>query len=184
MPELTQELLIKLLDYNPDTGVFIWKPRAKKHFKTARACKMWNTRFAGKQAGCKSQKGNRTYLVIGIFYVLYHAHTLAWIITTGKKPVYEIDHENGDGLANWFANLRDVPHVENSRNMKLKKSNTSGANGVYWNEERKKHEAYIHVDKKKINLGRYAKKKDAIAAREAADIKYGFHPNHGSRRPL
>jgi len=35
------------------------------------------------------------------------------------------------------------------------------------------------VDGKTIHLGRFDKFEDAVAARKAADIKYGFHPNHG-----
>jgi hypothetical protein len=37
------------------------------------------------------------------------------------------------------------------------------------------------VHGKNINLGRFKDIDDAIAAREAANKEYNFHPNHGNR---
>ncbi len=183
MTELTKELLIELLDYNADTGIFIWKRRDGKHFKTDRACKIWNTRFAGKKAGCKSEKRkDKFYIVIGVKARLYHAHRLAWLYVTGSWPDNENDHDNGDGLFNAFSNLRDVKHIKNSRNLKLKKTNTTGVNGVYFNKQRSKYEAYIHVSGKKLNLGRFDALEEAKSARSIADIKHGFHKSHGTVR--
>ena len=182
MTELTQELLIELLHYDQATGIFTWKRRDVKHFKTPRSHKMWNSRFAEKQTGCVSDKNGRNYLVICVLNTNYLAHRLAWIIATGKPPIYEIDHVNGDGCANWFANLRDVPHLENTRNSRLCSNNSSGINGAWWDKNRGKYLAYINIEGKRIHLGRHFDIEDAKNARADADIKYRFHKNHGSPR--
>ncbi len=57
--------------------------------------------------------------------------------------------------------------------------NTSGVMGVYWVKRLSRWEARISIDNKEIPLGTHAHKSDAIAARKAAEVKYGFHPNHG-----
>jgi hypothetical protein len=48
-----------------------------------------------------------------------------------------------------------------------------GANGI------KNGRARIWKNKKYKHLGYFTKFKDAVAARKAAEQKYGFHPNHG-----
>lgn len=46
---------------------------------------------------------------------------------------------------------------------------------VSWNKQKLKWDAYIMKDRKKINLGRFEKKEDAILAREQGELKYyGF----------
>jgi hypothetical protein len=55
---------------------------------------------------------------------------------------------------------------------KLHKGNKSGHKGVRWNEARQKWTAHIGFKGKQISLGYYTNKKDAIAARQAAEDKY------------
>lgn len=54
-------------------------------------------------------------------------------------------------------------------------NNTSGVKGVSWNKEKHKWDAYINVNKKRIYLGRFSFKEDAIAARKHAEEIY-FKP--------
>ena len=78
-----------------------------------------------------------------------------------------------------FSNLRQVTRVENLRNQKRYSNNTSGAVGVYWHKREKKWEAGIRVKGKYIFLGYFDDKEEAVAAREKAERRYGFHLNHG-----
>ncbi|TPE70688.1 AP2 domain-containing protein [Halalkalibacterium halodurans] len=55
---------------------------------------------------------------------------------------------------------------------KIQKNNTSGAKGVSYSRTLNKWVAYININKRKINLGAYAKKEDAIKARLDAEEKY------------
>ena len=51
-------------------------------------------------------------------------------------------------------------------------ANTSGHKGVSWDKSRNKWYAYITVNYKLINLGRFSILEDAIEARKKAEIKY------------
>jgi hypothetical protein len=55
------------------------------------------------------------------------------------------------------------------------KNNTSGHKGVYWCKSQGVWKAYINVQKKAINLGRYHDIREAIKAREEAEKQY-FQP--------
>lgn len=54
----------------------------------------------------------------------------------------------------------------------VKKNNTSGITGVCWSTTKQRWKAEIQVDKKKINLGSFIDKNDAIKARREAEQKY------------
>jgi hypothetical protein len=157
------------LDYDPETGVFLWRycddmPRR------------WNTRYAGTVAGVDVGNGYRR---IGIGGKMHGAHRLAWLIVTGEWPDAEIDHINGDRSDNRIANLREVSCTENGRNKAMPKNNTSGVIGVGWDSGAGKWRAAIGVAGRNIFLGLFTDIASAIAARKAAEIAYGFHPNHG-----
>ena len=51
----------------------------------------------------------------------------------------------------------------------VRKDNTSGITGVCFNKKLKKYQAYIYKNGKKISLGFFVNKNDAIAARRAAE---------------
>ena len=137
---------------------------------------MWNTRFSNKNAGTTVKA---EYLLIRINYIGYLAHRLAWVYMTGEWPTTQIDHINHSGSDNRWINLRDVSSSENSRNSSKYKRNKSGFNGVHFYKARRKWIAYIKHNSKLIYLGVFEDKEDAIDARKAANIKYGFHENHG-----
>lgn len=87
-------------------------------------------------------------------------------------------HENHGAIVAKFVFVsRDssMPRIEN----RISLNNTSGCTGVHWHRRLKKWQAAIGVARKNIHLGYYADKADAIAARQAANIKYGFHQNNG-----
>lgn len=168
---ITQETLKQLLHYDPETGVFTW---LKKRGKSA----------VNKEAGHNCFKNTKQYRLIGVETKLYRAHRLAWLYMTGSMPALEIDHIDGNGLNNAWLNLREVDRRENCRNMRLHNHNTSGISGVSWRKQRNKWRAYVMVDNHQINLGHYDDLFEACCARKSAELKYGFHENHGSDRPL
>ena len=90
-----------------------------------------------------------------------------------------IDHINGNRSDNRIENLRVVNKIENSRNQRPKPSNVSGFTGVSWDKVNNKWRATIKVKYKQINIGRFSELSDAIDARKSANLKYGFHENHG-----
>ena len=82
------------------------------------------------------------------------------------------DHEDINPLNNRRYNLRPATVTENARNHSRQKNNTSGITGVSWNLREKKWKSYITVNKKRIWLGAFTNKEDAIRTRLEAEQKY------------
>ena len=99
---------------------------------------------------------------------------------TGEDPLC-IDHINGDPSDNRWCNLRSVTQKENGRNLKLSKSCTTGHLGVIWYKPSQRWRVRISPEGQNIHIGMFDDYEEAVAARKAAEIKYGFHPNHGKR---
>lgn len=67
------------------------------------------------------------------------------------------------------------------RNIGVSRDSKSGFTGVHWNKNNRKWRAQVSVKKEVIYLGQYSDLKKAISARKQANLKYGFHENHGKR---
>jgi hypothetical protein len=100
-------------------------------------------------------------------------------MATGREPDM-IDHVNGCRDDNRVENLRAASHSDNMRNSRRPANNTSGFAGVSYKRQTNRWVAYILVGKTRKHLGYFSSKEEAHAARVAANIKYKFHPNHGS----
>lgn len=160
----------------PDGRLF-WRERPACLFKTARACSTWNTRFADRPAF--TTVNSYGYLTGGIFGRLYKAHRVIFAMATGSWPDGGIDHAMGLRADNRLSAISPATPSENSRNRARPCNNTSGVVGVYRNKCSQKWVAEIKVNGRKIYLGSFTDKTDAVAARKAAEIEHGFHENHG-----
>ena len=163
---VTQGRLQELFDYDPESGFLIRRIRT--------AC----CTHIGDIAGHRDTHG---YVSIGIDNTVYKAHRLIWVYVNGSPPKGQIDHINQKRSDNRIANLRDVTTIENGQNRKLGSNNSSGMVGVTWNKQKNKWTVGICVDKNNLHLGYFADKNDAFKARAEANIKYGFHENHGKQ---
>ena len=161
----TQADVKRLFDYDPLTGIMVWRAEAIKQ-----KC------LKGMEAGTVHHTGCRMVRISGAIYL---THRIIWLWVTGAWPVDQIDHLNHVRDDNRWANIREATSTVNGRNRSINCDNTSGATGVNWEKCANKWRARIRVNYKKISLGTFTNKKDAIAAREAANVKYGFHENHG-----
>lgn len=163
---------LKYLEYVPETGDFLWKVdrgRVK----------------SGTKAGSVSvSRSGKRYIHIHVQGTYYVAHTLAFVVMVGEKPKYQVDHLNGDGCDNRWCNLRDVSQADNCKNRRRPRNNRSGSLGVRFNTGHRRWQAYINVNRKRVHLGFFLNKEDAVSRRKAAELEYGFHPNHGQDRPL
>lgn len=173
---ITQEYLKECLTYDSETGIFTWLKRPRKHFKTERAWKVFNSQYAGKPAGAKKtdKKSRTSYLIIQIDGKNYRAHRLAWFYVHGKWPDNQIDHINGNGMDNRLENLRDVTHRQNQINSKTRRDNISGVKGVFWCKTYKKFRALIQINGKQKHLGLFSTLEAAAAARAAAELEHGY----------
>ena len=160
---LTQAKLKELLRFDPETGHFSWKSGSS------------STRNNG-IAGSLNKQGYRQICINGKNYT---SHRLAWLYIHGNFPSKEIDHINGDRSDNRITNLRDVSRRENQLNQKKPKNNSTGIVGVQLFKATNKWHAVITVNYRHIHLGFFDSKEDAREARKKAEIKYGFHENHG-----
>lgn len=143
MPSTT--FLRGILDYDPLTGVFVWRVR----FDVPEA---WNTKFAGQKAGSIDADG---YWVIRIGKKVYKGHRMAWTYVTGQtlSEEIEIDHRNGVRLDNSFDNLRLANDQQNAVNAKIRRDNHSGAKGVSWHRARSKWQVQINENGRRRNIG-------------------------------
>ena len=155
--ELTVEQLKNTLNYDPTTGLFVWKVRPSKAVQ------------AGDVAGCLEKRIG--YVTIGIAKRIYKAHRLAWMYVYGQWPTGLIDHINGDKADNRIANLRDVFADGNSQNVrKPNKRNKSGFMGVIWYQN--KWRASMSVNGKSKWLGDYSTPEEAHQVYLEAKRKY------------
>jgi len=92
-------------------------------------------------------------------------------IVMHAKPKQCVDHINKNRADNRKENLRLCERSENDRNRSLYRSNTSGVAGVYFDRQRKKWAASITYDRKKLYLGRFDQKEEAIFARLAKEVE-------------
>jgi len=168
---LNQEYLQSILDYNKDTGVFTWKHRDDVRPE-------WNTKFAGKEAGGINNMG---YLTISIKNKKYLCHRIAMTYCYGVMPE-QVDHINGNRADNRLVNLRSVNNYINSRNQKLRATNTSGHNGVYWCKRRNLWYVRVGVNGVNIHGGYFLDIEDAVSNRDLLDIKHGYHNLHGTKK--
>lgn len=90
------------------------------------------------------------------------------------KNNVEVDHINGSSSRNdnRKKNLRSCTHQENMCNYGMPSHNTSGIIGVSWDATHSYWVAYITYKNKKMKIGSYANKEDAIVARLKAEKKY------------
>lgn len=172
---ITQEYLMSILDYDPETGIFIWKARYPHHFEDSkyskeRKCLTWNSKHAGNITGSLYPDG---YVYITINSKHYLAHRLAYLYTYGWLPE-EVDHINNNGPKsdNRICNLRPSDTITNQYNRGIPKHNTSGYKGVYLTRNKKRWIAEIRSDKKKIHIGTFDTPEEAHEAYKAAALLY------------
>jgi hypothetical protein len=171
------ETLRKLLDYDPETGVFTWRERPLDLFSNPKRGNSWNARMAGKPAF--SNIDNCGYPRGPILGRRILAHRVAWAIFHGEEPPTFIDHINGNRADNRISNLRLATSLQNMKNQKLNATNKSGVMGVRVFKATGKWHAQIKVRRKSIHLGYFNTFEEAVAARRNAEALHGFDPNHG-----
>jgi len=176
MTNITIELLRDVFRYDEETGDLIWKFRPRDDFTSQRGFSVWNKRCSGAKAGWS----NDGYRVVKVLGKKMQAHRVIWAIYHGKFPS-TIDHINGNRSDNRIANLREVSVAENNRNLRVRKDNRTGVTGVYPAPRKGAWRATIAFEGKDFQLGTFNEFSSAVEARKAAEIKFGYHENHGRR---
>lgn len=97
------------------------------------------------------------------------------ILLANKGEV--VDHENHNTLDNQRSNIRITR--ENNKNALKRKDNKTGFTGVDFHLRYNNFRVRISVKNKSVFIGNFKNLDDAIKARKEANIKYGYHENHG-----
>lgn len=105
------------------------------------------------------------------------AHRAAFMIMEGRFPTM-IDHINGVRTDNRWRNLREVTFTENLRNVARRHDNRTGITGVKLTRSGK-YSASIYGNSEPVLLGTHDTIFEAACARKSAEIRYGYHANHG-----
>lgn len=162
--DITAHHLRAVLEYTPETGLFIWRfDIVGRHMR------------AGAIAG--HHDAATGYVAIRIKGRLYRAHRLAWLYMTGEWPVAHIDHIDGNPANNRFENLRQATNQENmwNRRRPVARSKT-GVLGVTMNRHGSRYVAHIKINGKKTRLGSFMTAEEAHAA--YVDAKRKYHPTN------
>lgn len=192
MRDLPVDYLRQIYLYDPETGAITHKERPLSMFAVTKyksgtrsaewSQRRWNTMHANKSAIHKglTRYGQKTVAFNGACYL---AHRVAWALHYGEiDPSLYIDHINGDPTDNRICNLRLVDHGENMRNRKVGKGQAqNGAFGVRLDKRVNKWTAMIGGRGRRVWLGQYATRDEAIEARLNAEREFGYHTNHGQR---
>jgi len=168
------EYIKSRLNYNKNTGEFTWSSKGSIGSRVK----------IGSLAGTvKIDRCGIKYLRIYVGSKRYYAHRLAWMFVYNEFPQskMEIDHIDGNGLNNSIVNLRCVNKINNQRNKRISKLNTSGKLGVFFCNTKKKWTAQIGVERHRKHLGHFDTLYEAIKAKSDAEIKYNFHIGHGKK---
>ena len=166
--KLTQALLHRILNYDPDTGHLTWREKV--------AMKV----VVGARAGWSQPSKGKPYLryrYVSLLGRRYAEHRLIWFWLHGEWPKHQIDHIDGNGEANNKANLRLAEPYENSQNTVRRSLPRSGYSGVYWHEKAGKWEAKINFRGGTTYLGLFTNKEDARHAYlNAKEVIHTFNP--------
>jgi hypothetical protein len=147
---LSQEELKALIHYDPLTGIF--------------------TRNKGKRKGTLAGYINGRYCVIRVSMQKYYAHRLAFLYMTGRMPLDQVDHIDGDCTNNVWSNLRQATQSQNNMNRRLNKGRNYMGVRV---RAPTKYEAYYRKDNIGYSLGIFATFEEAMHARVKA-VKEAF----------
>jgi hypothetical protein len=158
---MNQEYLKTILDYNPESGKFIWIRR--NNSKTINSI----------YAGCLRK--DTGYVTIQIDRKQYFAHSLAWLYMTGSfiEEGYEIDHKDRNKSNNSWSNLRKATKGQNQANS-YRKLATSKYRGVRYHPKRKRFYAETYVNNKYLYIGSFlCEEEAALAYNEKAKTLFG-----------
>jgi len=172
IPEV--QYLRECFEYSSQGGSLVWNRRPLSHFQTERGMKVFNSKCAEKEAGCE-ERGYRKVRIGGQNYLV---HQVVFALAHGRWADM-IDHIDGNGLNNRLDNLREATPYMNQRNAALGRNSSSGLKCVSWHKGISKWVAYVGEGGALERLGSHQTLFEAAAVRKSAEIRHGFHANHG-----
>jgi hypothetical protein len=168
--------------YDPASGELRWKERPASHFATVHAQRIFNASHAGKLIQSKTSTGHvHCHLSYQGRSIKLLVHRVAFCLQTGRWPVFQVDHIDGNPANNAWTNLREANAQENARNSKARKHNSTGLKWVKRSADGKKFSARATVNGQSVHFGTFetAEMAHAHAAKRLAEI-HGAFLNRGA----
>lgn len=137
-PEFLIGQLKEYLEYDPLTGVFIWKRKVHSNI------------MIGAIAGTFDKDG---YIQIVFSRYMFKAHRLAWFFIHNEWPEQQLDHRDENKSNNSISNLRLATGTQNNANRGPYSNNQLGVKGI--RKYRQKYIAQITVSGQCLYLGLY-----------------------------
>lgn len=160
------------------------KKRPLEHFKSKSACSIYNTKYAGNEAGgIKKCSGIERYMA-RFEGKDWQVARIVWAIHNKTDPgELHIDHIDGNAKNNRIENLRAVDTHQSLFNRKYQRNNPSGCAGVH--KYKNKWKARIMAYGIEEKLGCFDNLQDAILARKLAEERrfgdFGFFASRGHK---
>lgn len=136
---LTQAMLKEQLNYDQQTGIWIWIISRKGVTK-------------GSMAGQIDRYGYRN---INVNYKRYISSRLAFLYMTGSFPIHDCDHIDGNPGNDRWDNLREATTTQNLQNKRVQSNNKIGLKGIHPMKvsSQNKYRARIKANETHIHLG-------------------------------
>ena len=155
----SQEDLKEVLEYDPETGIFIAKTNRGYKYKK------------GDVLGVIQRQG---YLQVCAPGFNAQGQRMAWFYMEGYWPEHHVDHINRIKDDNRWCNLRHVTRSCNFFNRPAQRNNTSGVTGVYYNKQTNKWYPQIRVNHHMVTGGFFDEFKDAVIGRYKLELENHF----------
>lgn len=161
---------------NSSPSGLIWnEERPRSHFLSNKSYELFKTLWAGKPAGSPiHSRGGLKYFKVKLGNLGgFSVHRIIYYLSTLENvDKFVVDHIDGNTLNNNISNLRKVSQAQNNLNSKISKNSISGIKGITFQRRTGKWIARIQLNKKRISLGVFENKNDAINAYNEASEKY------------
>ncbi|HHT2832409.1 TPA: HNH endonuclease [Klebsiella aerogenes] len=167
-PAPQQSFLRSIFNYDHETGVLFHRNRPEVMFKSSRQFLNWNSRYPGTPVGSITKGG---YLATRINGEDYYVHVLIWAYVNGDDGCLSVDHINRNRCDNRISNLRLATNSQNLFNSGCSRNSLSREKGVHKRKDCDTWRAVIDVDGKRINLGSFKSKEEAVEAYRKASIE-------------
>ena len=165
-PMIRVERLHELLRYDVESGLLYWKVRRNQ------------LALEGAVAGHIDNCRGKLYYRVRVDRQLVMGHWIVWAMHYGHWPDDQIDHQDGNGINNRISNLRIATQAVNNKNAAVRKDNKTGVSGVT-TVRSGRYVAHIREGGRAMHLGTFDTLHEASEVRKQAEIRFGFHPNHG-----
>jgi len=129
-----------------------------------------------------TRKNHSGYISVAANNKDYLAHRVIFLMKKGRFPLF-IDHIDGNPANNAWSNLREVDKKRNAQNSALNTNSKTGIPGVLLRKGKgnlkDRWTTFIMGDNMRRNI--YSGKDffEACCRRKSAELKYGYHENHG-----